>query len=329
MHVNDPATPDTNDDADDFTAAERAELDADTAAGGAPTGEQPAAAAPAAAAPAAADAPAAGAAADTAAQDDATARAFQQLAEHQAATSQALAEVTKRLNPDPAPAAEPTPEAPPQEPNWDAEKAALKQKFDDGDIDDDQYERERENLVERRAEWRADARVREGFARMEQEQQQRAAQTLEKQWNDSLASFMADEGNASFLGDHTRAAAFNAVLATVAQEKPDVGYPAMLAAAMNRTRTAFGMAVPNPQADKDKIAEAVKNRQQTQTPPDLSRAPQAGAADMGEDKFAHLDGLDADALENALARMPESEIEDFLASAPGGLLDNPRGTGRD
>ena len=58
-------------------------------------------------------------------------------------------------------------------------------------------------------------------------------------------------------------------------------------------------------------------------PTTLDRAPQAGTATpSGVD--AQLDNLPISDLEDTLARMPADKLDQYLASAPGGLRDNPR-----
>jgi len=316
---NDPQDP-VVDDADGLTVEERAELTADEASGGAPTG---------AAAQAAPTAPAAPAEAPPTVTPDPRDAALTALAETQAQTAAALAKVTENLDrrQQPEPPATPEPEAP-TEPDWDTERKALKQKYDDGDLDDDQFEQAREELLERRAEWRAEQRAAalvNQYREQDQAQaQQRQQEALDRQWESSMQAFMGVEANANLLADPTRVAAFNAVLASVAQEKPNASYSEMLDDARDRTMRAFNMTPPTIITDKQKIADALKNRQATQVPPDLSRAPAAGFDAERGNEFGDLDDLDVDELENRLAHMKEEDVERFLETAPGGLLDNPR-----
>jgi hypothetical protein len=322
---------------DGLTDAERAELAADTASGGAPTQAQAADAQAAAAAEAAkpteeqADA-AAAAAKET--KPDPTAAALSALAESQERTAAVLADVAKAVAKDPPPAAA---AAAPTEPDWDAQRRALKEKFDKGELDDSAYETEREKLIEQKAEWRAEQKASATVqAALKQQDELRARQQqeeLDAQWNRSLREFMAVETNAAFLSDNTRTAAFNAVLTAVAGEMPGANYAQMLNEALLRTQKAFGVSPPPAAAaavkaadDRAAIEKAVAARaaQAGNVPPDLSRAPQAGADDGRGNKFQDLDVLGVNDLENRLARMTPDQIEEFLESAPGGLRDNPR-----
>lgn len=310
------------DDADGLTEAERAELAADDASGGAPTGE-------AASVPAPAPAPEPEPAPAPEPTPDPRDAALTALAETQLQTAAALAKATENMERREQPAPTPEPETP-KEPDWEAERKALKDKFDDGDLDDDEYERERELLMERRAEWRAEqkaaAMVSEHLEKAHQQAVQRHQEDLDRQWEQSMQAFMGVEANATLLADPTRVAAFNAVLAAVAQEQPDATYAQMLDEARDRTMKAFNMAPPAaPADDKRKVAEALAARQPGATPPDLSRAPAAGFDNERGGEFKDLDDLDIDELENRLARMPEADVDRFLETAPGGLLDNPRG----
>lgn len=318
---NDPQDPVTED-VDGLTAEERAELEADTASGGAPTGERAAAEEPA-------PTPTPEPTPDPEPKEDATAKALNTLAETQAQTAAALAEVTKNLERKPEPAPTPEPEAP-KEPDWDAERKALKQKLEDGDLDDAAYETERELLLERKAEWKAEQRasalVTEHLQQAQQQAQEQRQADLDRQWDESMKAFMKVEANASLLADPTRVAAFNAVLSAVAQELPGSTYTQMLDEARDRTMKAFNITPPNAVDEKKVVDTKVAARKETAAPPDLSRAPAAGGDnDRGDNEFAELDDMDIDELENQLARMKPEDVERFLETAPGGLLDNPRG----
>lgn len=323
---NDPTnTPDPEIERDDgLTEAERAELEADAASGGAPTGEQPAPG-PAADQPPAAPAAAADEPDRGAPEPDPRDATLAALAQTQAQTVQTLAAVAERLGGGQEQPRPPAGEEPPQptEPDWEAQKAELRQRLDDGDLDDDQYELERERLLEKRAEWIAEQRAAKLIEERLERQQKEA---LDRQWDEAVRAFNAVEANAKFLQDPVRLAAFNAVLGSIAQERPDVGYSDMLTMARDRTMQAFNMTPPDTVDPKRAVAEAIAKRQPAQVPPDLSRAPAAGFDnERGTNEFDALDDMNIDQLENELARKPEDWVERFLESAPGGLLDNPRG----
>jgi hypothetical protein len=230
------------------------------------------------------------------------------------AASAATQELAASRAPAPAPAA-----AAPTEPDWNAERTALKAKYDAGEIDEDEYEAAREDLIERKADYKAAARADEVISKR---LAQREAQDADRNWESALTAFNADATNATFTTDPVRAAAFRAVLDTVAKENPKASYADWLNTTRDRVATAFGVKVPTA-ASADDIRRAVNERKKGLPAPlpDLTRAPAAGAAATG-------DGLPTSELEDRLAAMQAKDprlVDAFLADAPGGLRDNPRG----
>lgn len=312
---------------DELTEQERAELDADTASGGAPTetkeAEQP---------PAVED-PDAATAARIEAAEDATARAMASISETQAQTAAILADIAAAKSPTAAPAAvDPETPAVPVEPDWDAERKALRAKYDEGELDDDAYEQERENLIERKAEWKADQRasqiVEQRLQAEANAQSQRWQEARDQEWDAALKSFMDDKANAPILTNSDRNDVLNVMLQKVSNENPTAPFDAMFAEAAARTRKLLNLPGAEPDQGKQQqaaVAKAVAARQPTSAPPDMSRAPQAGMGNDRGDEFADLDNMDVDDLENRLARMSEADVLRYLETAPGGLLDNPRG----
>lgn len=292
-------------DADGLTAAERAELDAEAAEAAKNTEQKQ----PAKAELEPQSEPE---------KHDATAEALQTLAQQQARTADVLAAVASKVLPEQQQGA-PKPE-PAKEPDWDALRAELRAKHSDGEMDDDEYEDAREALLEQRAEWKAEQRVEARF-----QQQRQADQTAS--WDRSLNSFLGNPANEKFLADPAHTAVFNMNLSAICKESPGASYDTMLAEALARTQAKFGVAQDAAQGAKAAIDKAVAERRAAaqNVPPDLSRAPQAGSASMVRaEKFQSLDDLDIDSLEDRIARMSESELDEYLADAPGGLRDNPR-----
>lgn len=282
-----------------LTAAERAELTAAEAEASAPP-------APSAAPPPPPE--------DEPIKPDATAEALQSLAQQQARTADVLAAVANKVLPEQQTQQQEQPPEASTEPDWDAERREIKEKYERGDLDDDQFEAAREALFERKSEWRA-TETAKALLEQQRKQEEDAA------WDRSLNTFLTDE-NRKFLADVAATAVFNTYLSQVAQNSPGGSYDAMLAEAMRLTRARFG--APQATDPKAAIQNAVDQRRATSAPPDLSRAPQAGVSSIEGDKFRSLDELDIDSLEDRISRMPDAELDEFLATAPGGLLDNPR-----
>lgn len=213
-------------------------------------------------------------------------------------------------------------------PDWDALKAELRQKRDAGELDEDEYEVENEKLADQRADWRGAAAARTEHARIQQEEAARrqtaAVADQEAQWNTAYSAFEKDPGNAVILQDATRARAFNAELQAIGEANPSMSYADMLVLTRNNVLKAFSIQQSTAQRDADAIAAEQRRREREagRVPTDLNGLPNAGQDVIIGGKYAHLDGLDIDALENAIARMSEADQRAFLLDAPG---SNTRG----
>lgn len=214
-------------------------------------------------------------------------------------------------------------EAANKEPDWGQQMADLKAKLDAGDLDDDQYEAERERIYEAKTDWRAAKAARDAT---EEALSQRAQADQDKAWSDATAAFQAKPENAALLANPIQLAAFNQAVSLEAQ-KGYTSFTELLDRARTTVVTAFGGKIDVP-ADPAKAIEAAKAARDAKAggeAPHLHRAPNAGAATDRDNKYEHLDSLSIDDLENAVARMDPDALNDYLASAPGGLKDNPRG----
>lgn len=219
-------------------------------------------------------------------------------------------------------APETTAAQPAAERDFDAERKALKAQYDKGEIDEDRYESERERLLEERADARAAKTINDRLAAARQEQQQ-------EDWSRTVNAFRRDPGNAKLYDDPVRQSTFTAQVHVVAAENPTGTYTEWLAGARDRTLAAFGLlnaTDPDAEAKKAAAIEAERKKRDAASgkpPTTLDRAPQAGTATpSGVD--AQLDNLPISDLEDTLARMPADKLEQYLATAPGGLRDNPR-----
>lgn len=316
----------------DLTPNEQAELDADTA-------ERAAGAAPAAAA-AASDTTAADAAAAQKAIDDAAAAAAKPdpVAEANAKTAEQLARAADALVALATPkAAETTTTeaAPITEATFDAERSAVQTKFDTavtdldekldkGEIDqgerdrlfkqaDAERERTREDILERKADWKAETRI---SARLAAERETAVQGTWESTWR----AFANDEVNKAFLGDPIRKAAYEAVLQAVGKESPTMPFADMMATARDRTAAAFSMKIGGDATATDAAKIAAAQRERDKKTGDIPRSPAAapsagipGSATTESD----LDAMPIDDLENTLARMTPAQQAAYLASAAG------------
>lgn len=230
-----------------------------------------------------------------------------------------LAEAAKAMRPaEQAPATQAA--AAPRD--WDGERAALKAKFDAGELDEDAYDAARERLLEDRADARIDEQVHARLAQAEKAASQAS-------WDRTVSAFRADPQNAKVFEDAARQNTFAALVQVAASENPTGSYADWLNAARDRTLAAFNIAAATAVADPAKaaaeIAKSAQQRADAAGKPSrtVDAAPAAGAAvQTGPD--ASLDALGISDLEDALARLPADKVEQYLAGAPGGLRDNPR-----
>jgi len=301
---------------DGLTEGERAEAAADAAGTATGTAADPAA-------DAAAETAAATAAAEKTAADAAAAAAAEEpKPDKGAAALEAAAAALTRVADTVAAQNAPKPEAPTEKPrDFAAEKVALKEQLDKGEIDEDAYDAKREKILEDAADFRADQRI---ATRM---QQQREAD-VQANWETTVDSFSKDPTNAKLYDSPVRNAAFNAMVHIVAKELPRGSHTQWLTEARDRVLKEFGFNTTA--ADPAATAAALKKAQDERDaaagkkpPVSIAQAPAAGAGDMPSG-HQQLDSLPISDLEDAMARLPADKLEEYLAAAPGGLKDNPK-----
>lgn len=207
-----------------------------------------------------------------------------------------------------------------KEPDWAAQQAELKEKLESGEITDDEYERERERIYDAKGDWKAEQAARKATTELLDRRQQEEA---DRAWNTATAAFTADPANAAMLADPIRAAAFNAAVQLEAA-KGFTSYADLLTRARDSLGVLGGVIQPANGADAIEKAKRERAAAAGGNAPHLHRAPAAGEAIDRDNRFAHLDALDIDDLENAVSRMSEADLDAFLETAPGGLRDNPR-----
>lgn len=205
------------------------------------------------------------------------------------------------------------------------EKEALRQKFSDGDIDQDKYLAEYDKLSDERNDLNADKRVLEAAA----------AQSLrhaEQIWDADQRRFWSKDENGIFsrTKDPILFEAFNAQVMALGRQFPDRSGFSILREAAQTIRDKFNLegetkpAVPlDPKAEADKAkrkaaADRVKTQadKQTKAPQTLADIPAAAESDeeLTDGEFAELDALLGDGsrdpmeVEAMIARMgPEAE----------------------
>lgn len=229
--------------------------------------------------------------------------------------------------PAPAPAPPPAPlfaEPPVASRDFDKEKAELKAKFDEGDLTTEEFVERSGELTIAQAEHRAAMTIYEAEQRRVAESQAAAKASADEAWNAAALQF--EQEHAEFLKNPLHREDVERAIRLIDKQTGGTLSPAELLERAGRS------AYESRQREWKKpganaVRDAVNGRapDPRTLPTNLGSAPAAGGEDLrGNEAFAALDRLDADALEDALARLPYAQREAYLADAPGA-----RTSGRD
>lgn len=240
------------------------------------------------------------------------------VAENTAAT-RALAEQIAADRAAAASASKSTPDADDVTPrDFDAELAALEQKYDDGDIDHAEYRKAERALIREQTQAETLAAVAKQNEAAAEAARKAHEAAQEVAWNEANATFFADPGNAALIGDNVKRAAFQAAVQDAFTDaKGTLSFDQVLVKARERIT---GVAAVDP---KKAIAEANFARRDTSAPAQTLRDV-PNASSNNDSPGATLDSMSVADLEDALMQMDAAATAKYLASAPGGLNDNPR-----
>lgn len=190
------------------------------------------------------------------------------------------------------------------------EDDALQQRYNDGEIDDDEL-----------AAQRADIRTRYDQAFRQQAvmdaELTRHEEAATAAWNSALQRFAAlGEATNRVISDEAEITRFERELGAVHEHNPGASYDQMLAIAYRRL-TAMDearyppLSAPGKAAAPAKPAEKPRRRD---VPTTLGDAPAAAGEGVENSRFQRLDNLDPAKLERELARMSQEEIDEYMAS---------------
>lgn len=293
----DPNTPDTDDvDDDNLTEAERqalADTEPDPEPDPAPQAAADADPDPAPAAPDPADR--IGAAADK--------------------LSAAAERLASRVEPDPEPEPDPAPADPARD--FEAELKALKEEYEEGRLDMDEYLGKRDDIRDERSDARLEARLAAEREQQTAEQARLSQEATQQRWKDATTEFFADPTNAALVDNPIKTGAFQAAIQEAGKQVPQGDFNAVLA----KARELVGGA---PVSDVDvKLRDAKHQRikGEPEPAPTLRDVPNAASH---ETPGAMLDGMEISDLEDKVMQMTPEARDRWLATAPGGLGDNPR-----
>lgn len=187
-------------------------------------------------------------------------------------------------------------------------KGALDTKFDEGDITNAEYRKELDALNKRERDIELDLREAKLAERME-------AQRQKNEWDRDCNTFLASHAEYQGEANKEAFARLNETVMVVARINPHLTGPQVLEKAHKFMQVDSGIA-PAPAAKPAaaaKPAQAVIPKQAAQ--PSLHAVPAAQVADAGEGRFAALRGLNGFQLEDAMAKMSESDRAAFMAES--------------
>lgn len=189
-------------------------------------------------------------------------------------------------------------------------KRDLRNQYQDGDLGLDEYEEQRDAVEEEAL------KLREANLKYEMSQEQ-TAQTAAQRWQWEQDRFFGVGANKVYLNDPMIGSAFDAAVKSLAagDVNNDKSMSWFLEEADRMTRERFN--VPGEKDDERDSKPSVKvNRRKksdrSKIPPNLGDLPAADVPETGGDEFSKLDGLEGMALEQALAKMSQSEQERYL-----------------
>lgn len=181
-------------------------------------------------------------------------------------------------------------------------KAALRSQLDDGDIDLNKYEEEKDKLVQQET----DMLIKQNNAISAQKQNEHNAK---QRWDWEQEQFFEQKQNEIY-SDPIIGAALNTAVINLAKDPKNVDWSGskILAEADKMVRERFKLTAPankKPDARKPDLSGIPKT---------LGDLPAAENTDTGNTEFAHLEKLEGMELEAALAKMPKEQQDRYLRS---------------
>lgn len=186
------------------------------------------------------------------------------------------------------------------------QKADLRAQYNDGDITFDEYEDQKDALIEQEGEIKRAVERSQLAADMETQRQK-------NQWDNDCNAFMgahpeyADREGEPFKQINEAVIA----LANMPSNKGLSG-PEILEKAHKVVLATSGTSVVGKKADDGKKAGVTYKK--PEQPVNLSKVPAAAQNDTGEGRFSAIDKLEGMAYEEALSKMSEAERDAYLAS---------------
>jgi hypothetical protein len=185
------------------------------------------------------------------------------------------------------------------------QKAALRQKLNDGEIDIEQYEAQKDAVVEQENDLKNAQRD------YENEVRRREAEGMDE-WNKQQARFFKDEANQIYANNRLLNVALDTAVKDLANDPANANRSGkwFLAEADRLVRAAMGIK-PDSAADKKPAAKPSRKPDLSVIPKTLASLPAADSTETGNDEFAYLDNLEGMDLERALAQMSKDPAKEM------------------
>lgn len=182
---------------------------------------------------------------------------------------------------------------------------ALSDQFDEGDITSKEYREELNKL-------QMEIRDIEKKALLDQAKAEAAAERAKADWEKAQTDFFRQPENKRFSEDENLLLALNNQVVKLAKgEMADATGPEILARARANVAKSFGFADTTP--PKDDKGGKPNRPPRPKMPPDIGGLPAAAAERPQDGKFAYLDKLSGEALEEAVAKLSKAEQEEWAS----------------
>lgn len=236
--------------------------------------------------------------------------------------------------PEPAPAPAPAPvaqapaplfaEAPVATRDFAKDAADLRAKFDAGEVTTEEFVEQSHAITIEQAKFEAQNAIYQAEQKRVADTQAAAKAAADEAWNTAALQF--ETAHADFLKNPLHRNDVETAIRLIDKQTGGTLSPEkLLEEAFKAAYQGRQMEYPKPGATALRDAVASRAPDPRGLPTNLGSAPSAGGEDLrGNETFAALDRLDADQLEDALARLPYAQREAYLADAPGA-----RTSGRD
>jgi hypothetical protein len=197
--------------------------------------------------------------------------------------------------------------------DFKAELAQLKEKYSANDLDDDEYEEQREQIISDRAEFNIRSQLATEFA--------------EQSWTNNVQAFLGRQENAALLRSDTIKALWQTSMQAAVNNAAAAGSPladdwAIMRAGRDLLFKELGLsATETPAPPPPPPPRLDQNPPMKDVPPSLSEVPAAAPSGAKLTAESLAATADIEEIERATAGMSEAQWDELLRSVPGAFVD--------